>query len=211
MYKGSRSDMPPSTTASASRRDAQYNRARILDVASQAFSRDGIDVSMDAIARLAGVGPGTLYRHFPNKDALLAALLVLHYERLDRRRVEIEAGEGDPGRTLELWIEALGDWMQAYEGLPEPLKAACRVDSPLTPTCRDVIKTTEKILKAAQDEGFARRTMTGRDIFLGALAIAWAAGASAAAETTRNVLRDALRDGWREPKRRRASLPTNRL
>ena len=155
---------------------------------------------MDAIAKLAGVGPGTLYRHFPSKDALLAALLALHYERLDRRRVEIEAEEGDTGRTLELWIEALGNWMQAYDGLPEPLKAACRVDSPLTPTCHDVIKTTERILKAAQDEGLARRTMTGRDIFLGALAIAWAGGATAAAETTSNVLRDVLRDGWMEPK-----------
>ncbi|MDK3022714.1 helix-turn-helix domain-containing protein [Cupriavidus taiwanensis] len=192
--------MLQSSTAPVSRRDAQHNRVRILDVASQAFSSDGVDVSMDAIAKLAGVGPGTLYRHFPSKDALLAALLALHYERLDRRRVEIEAEEGDTGRTLELWIEALGDWMQAYDGLPEPLKAACRVDSPLTPTCRDVIKTTERILKAAQDEGLARRTMTGRDIFLGALAIAWAGGTTAAAESTSNVLRDVLRDGWMEPK-----------
>lgn len=169
-------------------------------MASQAFSSDGVDVSMDAIAKLAGVGPATLYRHFPNKDALLAALLALHHERLDRQRVEIEAEKGDTGRTLERWIEALGDWMLAYEGLPEPLRAACRIDSPLTPTCHDVIKTTERILQAAQDEGLARRTMTGRDIFLGALAIAWAGGATTAAESTRNVLRDVLRDGWMEPK-----------
>ncbi|MDM0122603.1 TetR/AcrR family transcriptional regulator [Variovorax arabinosiphilus] len=192
--------MVQSSTAQVSRRDAQHNRARILEVASQAFGADGIDVSMDAIAKLAGVGPGTLYRHFPNKDSLLAALLTLHYERLDRRRLEIEAQACDAGRTLELWIEALGDWMQAYDGLPEPLKAACQVDSPLTPACRDVIDTTEILLKVAQDKGFARRTMTGRDIFLGALAIAWAGGAKAAAENTPDVLRGVLRDGWREPK-----------
>lgn len=191
--------LQPSTTSTV-RRDSQHNRARILEVASQAFGSDGVDVSMDAIAKLAGVGPATLYRHFPSKEALLAALLALHYQRLDNRRIEIEAEECGAGRTLELWIEALGDWMQAYEGLPEPLKAACHGDSPLTPTCHDVIKTTERILKAAQAQGLARRTMTGRDIFLGALAIAWASGAMASSESTRNVLRDVLRDGWMEAK-----------
>lgn len=182
------------------RRDAQHNRAHILDVARQAFGSDGVDVSMDAVAKLAGVGPGTLYRHFPNKDALLAALLVDHYEALDRRRVEIEAQGCVPAVALERWIDALGDWMQAYEGLPEPLRAACRAESPLTPTCHAVIATTERVLNAAQQEGSARRTVTGQDIFLGALAIAWASGATAANENTRNVLRDVLRDGWLEPK-----------
>lgn len=185
---------PP--TASASRRDAQHNRAHILDVARQAFVSDGIDVSMDAIAKGAGVGPGTLYRHFPNKDALLAALLVRHYEGLDQRRVEIEAESSDAGRALELWIEALGDWMLAFEGLPEPLRAACRVESPLTPTCHAVIATTEKILNAAQAEGFARSMLSASDIFLAALAIAWASGTSVAGDETRRLLRDVLRRGW---------------
>ncbi|MBZ9650309.1 hypothetical protein K9B33_22520, partial [Sphingobium sp. 3R8] len=140
-------------------------------------------------ARAPGRQPWSIPEgHFPNKDALLAALLVLHYENLDQRRVEIEGS--DPGRTLELWIEALGDWMLAYEGLPEPLRAACRVEYPLTPTCDAVIATTEKILKAAQDKGFARRTMTGRNIFFGALAVAWASGATAAKEDIRNGLRE---------------------
>jgi len=187
--------------SSPPRRDAQLNRAHILAVARQAFDHDGVDVSMDAIAKRAGVGAGTLYRHFPNKDALLAALLVLHYEELDRRRIEIEAQEADAARTLELWIEALGDWMLAYEGLPEPLRAACRIASPLTPTCHAVIETTERLLQAAQREGLARRAMTGRDIFLGALAIAWAGGDATAGEDTGNVLRTVLRSGWQETKR----------
>ena len=183
------------------RRDAQLNRAHILAVARRAFDDDGVDVSMDAIAKLAHVGPGTLYRNFPNKDALLAALLVLHYEGLDQRRAEIEANEGNAARVLERWIEALGDWMLAYEGLPEPLRAACRVESPLTPTCDVVIATTDRILLAAQDEGFAQRTMTGRDIFLAALAVAWASGGATASNDTRKVLRDILRSGWLTPER----------
>ena len=183
------------------RRDARLNRAHILAVARQAFDDDGVDVSMDAIAKLAGVGAGTLYRNFPNKDALLAALLVVHYEELDGRRVEIEAQGADPGRTLELWIEALGDWMLAYEGLPEPLRAACRVESSLTPTCHAVIETTDRLLQAAQDQGLARRAMTGRDIFWGALAIAWAGGNSSAGDHTRQVLRTVLQSGWQNVSR----------
>lgn len=195
------------SSSSGSRKDAQHNRARILEVAGVAFSSDGVEVSMDAIAKLAGVGPGTLYRHFPSKDALLASLLGLHYESLDRRLAEIEGQKGNACRALELWIEALGDWMRAYEGLPEPLKAACQNESPLTPTCRDVIHTTERILKAAQDEGFAQPSITGRDIFLGALAIAWADTTPTAAEGTGKVLQGVLRDGWLERRPRRGKEP----
>lgn len=196
MFKGQRIIMSQAPTVPSSRRDAQKNRAHILDVARRAFDSEGVDISMDAIAKRAGVGPGTLYRHFPNKDALLAALLVVHFESLEDRRAEIEVGQNNAGQVLELWIEALGDWMQAYDGLPEPLRAACGSESALTPTCRDVIGTTDRILKAAQDEGFARRSITGRDVFLGALAIAWASGTETAGDETRDVLRDVLKYGW---------------
>jgi len=178
------------------RKDARQNREHILEAARQAFGSDGVDVSMDGIAKLAGVGPGTLYRHFPSKDALLATLLARHHQKLDQRRAIIEAENHTTGRALALWIEALGDWMQAYEGLPEPLRAACRIDSALTPTCLDVITTTEKMVRAAQADGHARPDITGRTVFLGALAIAWAGGATAADQTTQSVLREVLRAGW---------------
>ena len=184
------------SAAPAVRRDAQHNRAHILKVARQAFDDGSIDVSMDAVAKQAGVGPGTLYRHFPNKDALLAALLVHHHDELERRRAEIEASGDDAGSMLDRWIDALGDWMLAFEGLPEPLRTACRVDSPLTPACQAIIDTTERILKIAQDGGFAKPGMTGSDIFLAALSIAWASGVTPANDETRNVLRNILRTGW---------------
>lgn len=187
------------STVREPRKDAQRNRTHILDAARQAFADEGVEVSMDAIAKKAGVGPGTLYRHFPSKDALLAALLNLHHASLEQQRAVIEAEESDAGRALERWIDALGDWMLAYHGLPEPLRAACRVESALTPTCLHVIETTETILQAAQNDGLARRTLQGRDIFLGALAIAWASGVTAVDERTRTVLRDMLKDGWSAP------------
>ena len=63
------------------RADAQRNRERILQVAKAAFSRSGADVSLDEVAKQSGVGPGTLYRHFPTRDALLEAVYRTGVER----------------------------------------------------------------------------------------------------------------------------------
>lgn len=177
------------------RKDAEHNRANLMEVADRVFSRDGVEAPMDAIAREAEVGPGTLYRHFPNKNALLAALLDARYEELERKRSVIEADPADARHALERWIDALGDWMLVYDGLSEPLRAAwSRGNSPLNASCETVIGTTETFLCAAQEQGFARPDLTGRDIFLGALAIAWASGTADMA--TRPSLRDMLKQGW---------------
>lgn len=185
------------STARVPRRDAQQNRQHILDIAGQAFSTSGVDVSMDAIARQTGLGSGTLYRHFPNKDALLAALLVPFHEELEEQRAAIEAATVDPALMLERWIDALGDWMLAYDGLSEPLRAAWSApESALRPTCESLIETTWKFLRAAQGEGLAQPTLTGQDIFLGALAVAWASNRTTAQTRTRDILRSLLKNGW---------------
>src|SRR5580704_8824410 len=64
------------------RSDAQRNRERILDVAKEAFTRSGADASLDEIAKEAGVGPGTLYRHFPSRPELLEAVYRTEMEKL---------------------------------------------------------------------------------------------------------------------------------
>lgn len=152
---------------------------------------------MDAIAKQANVGSATLYRHFPTKEALLVALLAPHHERLEREKSAIKGGDGHAGAMLERWIDALGDWMLAYDGLPEPLRAGWSVTaSPLKSTCDEIIESTDNFLRAAQCSGFARSTLTAQDIFLGSLAIAWASGRTAATTETRDVLRDILRNGW---------------
>ncbi|PPU10506.1 TetR/AcrR family transcriptional regulator [Xanthomonas arboricola] len=183
------------------RADAQRNKTHILEVAGNAFAEEGIDVSMDSIAKRAGVGPGTLYRHFPSRDALLAALLETHYANLEQARMAIRAEEHDPGRALQRWIEALGNWMNAYEGLPEPLRAAwSQPSSVLMPTCQSVVEASGVFLQAAQRSGQARASLTGRDIFLAALAIAWAGAASGDADSdARQALQDVLRSGWALP------------
>lgn len=78
------------------RADAQRNRARVLAAAEAAFFEEGVSVPLDEIARRAGVGPGTVYRHFPNKEVLFEAVYVGRVERLTERAREL-ADSDDPG------------------------------------------------------------------------------------------------------------------
>jgi AcrR family transcriptional regulator len=74
--------LPPALPARRPRADAQRNRERILEAAKEAFTRDGAATSLDEIARQAGIGPGTLYRHFPTRDTLIEAVYRAEVERL---------------------------------------------------------------------------------------------------------------------------------
>lgn len=88
------------------RTDAQRNRQRILEVAKEAFTRSGANASLDDIAKRAGVGAGTLYRHFPTRDALLEAVYRTEVEKL-------AAAERKFAETLPP-IEALRAWMLLF-------------------------------------------------------------------------------------------------
>ncbi|GAB3324159.1 TetR/AcrR family transcriptional regulator [Geodermatophilus aquaeductus] len=193
------------TTGARERRprtDAQRNRTHILDVAERHFSEHGITGSLDAIAKRAGVGAGTLYRHFPNRDALLAALLRARDEDLMTRRDEIRREEADSAAALAQWLDALGRWATAFDGLPEPLRAALTEDSsPLALTCQGYVTDTDEFLRAAQRDGGARPEVRGRDLFLGVLATAWVRGAAMADESSARALTAMMRSGWAGPAR----------
>jgi AcrR family transcriptional regulator len=88
------------------RRDAQRNRERILEVAKEAFTRSGADTSLDDIAKQAGVGAGTLYRHFPTRDALI--------ETVYRSEVEKLAAAARKFTETMAPIEALRTWMLLF-------------------------------------------------------------------------------------------------
>jgi AcrR family transcriptional regulator len=83
----------------AQRVDARANRERILDAAEEVFGRGGESASTEEVARLAGVGIGTVFRHFPTKAALLEAVLVRRFDRL-RARAEALVDAGDPGAAF---------------------------------------------------------------------------------------------------------------
>jgi len=88
------------------RADAERNRARVLEVAKEAFTRSGPDASLDDIAKQAGVGPGTLYRHFPSREALIEAVYRTEVEKL-------AAAERNFAETMPP-IEALRAWMLLF-------------------------------------------------------------------------------------------------
>ena len=101
--------MPAKRLKSRSRKpraDAQRNRARILDIAKAAFTRLGANISLDDVARRAGIGPGTLYRHFPTRDVLLEAVYRTEVEKL--AAAEREFTESMPP------VEALRAWMLLF-------------------------------------------------------------------------------------------------
>src|SRR6478735_6865693 len=88
------------------RSDARRNRERILEVAKEAFTRSGANTSLDDIAKQAGVGPGTLYRHFPTRDELLEAVYRTEVEKL-------AAAERKFTETLPP-VEALRAWLLLF-------------------------------------------------------------------------------------------------
>src|SRR5579872_1076922 len=85
------------------RSDAQRNRERILEVAKQVFTRRGADASMDEIAKRAKIGPGTLYRHFPTRDNLLATVYITEVEKLAAAQKNLSA-ELSPLEALRAWL-----------------------------------------------------------------------------------------------------------
>ena len=94
------------------RTDAVRNRARILDVAKQVFMRRGADATMDEIARRARIGPGTLYRHFPSRDELLASVYITEVEKLAEAQRKFSA-ELSPAEALRSWMLVFIDYVVA--------------------------------------------------------------------------------------------------
>ncbi len=181
------------------RADVVRNRASILDAAQRHFLAHGIGTSLEAVAKEAGVGAGTLYRHFPSREALLAGVLQLRSQELMSRQARI-AEITDPDEALQQWMRALEDYFSAYSGLPEPLLTAARErepDNPLTLPCEQLITTTGQYLEAAQRHGHAQPGIKGYDLFLAANSVAWIKGTGAADEASLTALRTIIETGYR--------------
>ncbi|WP_158790002.1 TetR/AcrR family transcriptional regulator [Granulicella sp. L60] len=104
------------------RSDAQRNRVRILEVAKQVFTRRGAEASMDEIARRAKIGPGTLYRHFPTRDDLLAAVYISEVEKLAEAQRKLST-ELPPIEALRAWLLVFIDYIAAKKIIAPALNA----------------------------------------------------------------------------------------
>jgi len=104
------------------RSDAQRNRERILEVAKQVFTRRGAAASMDEIAKRAKIGPGTLYRHFPTRDELLATVYMTEVEKLAAAQKKLSA-ELSPIKALRAWLLVFIDYIAAKKIIAPALNA----------------------------------------------------------------------------------------
>ncbi len=183
----------------STRSDATKNRAHILNIAEGVFIEQGLDVPMDTIAKTAGVGAGTLYRHFPNRDALIAAVVDGRVGDLRQVHCTLVASEQGVSEKLRQWLAAMRSWMTSYDGLPEPLRRAWEdEETSLGINCTEVIAMTEEFLQDAQYEGSARPDLSARDLYLANLGAAWAAAAPLADTDTSNIVATLLSSGWQE-------------
>ncbi|MES0838371.1 TetR/AcrR family transcriptional regulator [Nocardiopsis tropica] len=181
------------------RADFQRNRAALLQTAQRHFRRHGVGTSLEAIARDAGVGAGTLYRHFPTREGLLAAVLQTRSAELAARQAECERVD-DSVEALDHWLLAMEEYLSAFSGLPDPLMAAAQAQdpsNPLTIPCTALIATTEKFVSAAQRAGRARASIQGGDLYLAACSVAWIRGNGAEQESLER-LRSLITMGYRE-------------
>ena len=104
------------------RSDAQRNRERILEVARQVFTRRGAGASMDEIAKRANIGPGTLYRHFPTRDELLATVYITEVGKLAAAQKKLSA-ELPPMEALRAWLLVFIDYIATKKIIAPALNA----------------------------------------------------------------------------------------
>ena len=145
------------------RADARRNYQRLVTVATAAFAEHGAEASLDDIARRAGVGSGTLYRHFPTRQALLEAVY--------REQVELVCAEGrellassPPGEALAAWLRSLLAYAVSKRGLVS-LMGGMDKRPELISSCRAaLLETGEALLARAQESGAVRPDASVSDL-----------------------------------------------
>jgi len=146
------------------RSDARQNRDRILEVAKAAFTRSGADASLDDIAKQAGVGPGTLYRHFPTRDALIEAVYRTEVEKLAAAQQELSANL-PPIEALRAWMMLFVDYIATKQIIAPALKSVVGGPSRLYDSSR--VQTSgaiDALVKAAVKSGDIRNDLEPFDL-----------------------------------------------
>ncbi|GAA2782890.1 helix-turn-helix domain-containing protein [Saccharopolyspora taberi] len=160
---------------SAMRADARRNYDRLLAEAEAAFRERGTGAPLEEIARSAGVGIGTLYRHFPTRDALLEALLHDRFSTLCEREAEL-AGADSPRAALIDWLRDFARSSSRYRGLPDSVMATlANEESALHASCHAMREAGARLLARAQEAGEVRADLRPDELLLLAASVSWAA------------------------------------
>lgn len=161
---------PSSAAARPLRADAARNRQSLVDAAFAAFRREGVHASLDDIAKAAGVGSGTLYRHFATRDALVLAVIDGRLDSLAGLAAEL-AGVDPPIEAVERWLGAYIDQAGTFQGLagtlvgPKPAEEA--------PSCHAARAGGATLIERAIAAGELQPDTVPGDLLDLAAAIAW--------------------------------------
>ncbi|MGI5460843.1 TetR/AcrR family transcriptional regulator [Streptomyces sp. CA-249302] len=148
------------------RADARRNRDRILEAAVRAFSEKGADVPIDTIAKAAGVGSATLYRHFPTREALVEAAYRNELARVCDSAAEL-LSDFPPDRALRLWMDRFIDYLAAKQGMAEALRAAIASGAdPFAESLDRLSTAVNTLLHAGAEAGLLRPDIDPVDIGL---------------------------------------------
>lgn len=186
-----RSTRPP-------RADALRNRTRLIEAAAAAFAEHGETTSLEEVAQRAGVGIGTLYRHFPTRDALVEAVYRSAVETLCDAADQLLATES-PEVALAQWMERFVGYIATKRGMTTALKALLDADAALFDDCRERLRASAgQLLEAAARVGHIRGDVDAGDLLRAMGGICLAADASRQAEQSQPLvalLLDGLRYG----------------
>jgi len=139
------------------RADAQRNRDRIIEEARVVFREQGYDASLDLVAKRAGVGAGTLYRHFPTREDLLDAIMQSWMDRVTEATDKALAHEGPPRELLIAWFMTYAALISLHKGGPAKITSALDdPESPIRTKCQVLKRATDRVVDRLRDEGALR-------------------------------------------------------
>jgi AcrR family transcriptional regulator len=147
------------------RADAERNRRRLLDAATEMFCERGLDVGVGEIAQQAGVGRGTLFRNFPSKEHLIAAIVVERMtESISRGRAALEAP--DPGQALFDLIEQSVGRLQGDRALFDALDDTWLANEEIRRIHTELLDVLDALVRRAQEAGAVRADISAVDVLM---------------------------------------------
>lgn len=162
-------------TEGPTRKDARRNYEQLLTAARATFAEQGTDASLREVARRADVGIGTLYRHFPTREALLEALLGHGFDTLRAEAARLLVSS-KPVDALITWLGQLAVGSTRYDGLPASVMSALHdPDSRLHASCEGLRSAAADLLARAQRSGHIRPDLNADELLATVSAMAWAA------------------------------------
>lgn len=185
------------------RADAQRNRERLLEAATRIFNQGGADASLEAVARQAEVGIGTLYRHFPTREALFEAIYRREVQQLAALAEQLDDEAAPPVEAVRRWVHALIGFIAVKKGMSVALAVVAQSSSKLA-VCmlEQMVGALDRLLRRAVAAGQLRGDIGAEEILRALVGMCYMHDTP---DWRRNVLRmadvliDGLRAAAREP------------